>query len=545
MVSQSLASEELVEDNTGAAFIIPILHSLFVTTADINVLSEEDKSGASSLGYLLHPKDFIQLENSRVIDRVISSTITASFHDKYPNLWHHNQSGLQMTTLGESIQNPWSFQNFSEEFFVTNVPIGSDGGLLRSLVPRINTSIACALVSSTDFPSVCTGDKPYSKTFSYLHDPSTLADNDPYDVGASKYRARICIPGNTDMSPWKDTPNRQDIAEDFWLDYTQKDVGFWTEDPLPDNYTLHCSSNSTLGYFEIPNHWNGHVIGPLLDAVPTSLQRTLNYYNAPYFDPNGGIDTFFPRASSPFISALMGIFGPRTFFDVAGSNSDETNRTISLLCSQLRYPFAALTPYDREGCPDMGFCTLYSNITCDYGYGLRHAMTLWMFQFGNHTAALQVIDLATWAAADIIMNSAAERARRMDWGTGAQVLTTEGTPIQKPDISAAGIITLSVLLALQITGLAFLALYASRRATWTRALDSWAMLRLGAEIAREDMPAVSSLQANKSALLDQPKGWIGDVGAEGNEEGFEVRELGLGGREKVREGTLYRMTRMQ
>lgn len=60
-----------------------------------------------------------------------------------------------------------------------------------------------------------------------------------------------------------------------------------------------------------------------------------------------------------------------------------------------------------------------------------------------------------------------------------------------------------------------MALHASLRTTWTESLDSWAMSRIGAEIGKEELPAVGAMNSNRAKVLSEQKGWIGNRGYEG------------------------------
>jgi len=106
--------------------------------------------------------------------------------------------------------------------------------------------------------------------------------------------------------------------------------------------------------------------------------------------------------------------------------------------------------------------------------------------------------------------------------------------IQKVHVPLAGLISISILILLQLTGLFSLALYASQHATWTDLLDSFALLRLGAAMA-DELPLISASEAKELAVLDEKEGWVGDAG---NAE--RARMLRIGGEEFAREDTPYR-----
>lgn len=154
----------------------------------------------------------------------------------------------------------------------------------------------------------------------------------------------------------------------------------------------------------------------------------------------------------------------------------------------------------------------------DNPYPLQTALIIWMDSFGNETKATAALTLSTYAAANAILNTASQ--------DGDYIYSTQGTDIQKPDITIVGIIIVSLLLVIQITGLTLLFLYASRRATWTESLDAWAMLRLGAELGREEMLVVSALESKRARFLDEKKGWVGDLGVEEREGKVGLRALG-------------------
>jgi hypothetical protein len=79
---------------------------------------------------------------------------------------------------------------------------------------------------------------------------------------------------------------------------------------------------------------------------------------------------------------------------------------------------------------------------------------------------------------------------------GRRLSTSPGYPILRLRISIPAICTISALILLQLTFLFLLAFYASKP-TWTRSLDSFAVLRMGASIA-EEVPLISSLEPTKA-----------------------------------------------
>lgn len=533
------------------AFMIPIIQTSLVGTEHISVLSAHDVNYATILGNQVTPQTLASIQNSSVMDNIISSTISGKLSDKQPYLWSFDQDGLSITSVDANISNASSFNDIPKEQFIAAFPVGTSTGVLRNLALRLNMSVSCTLVPQSDFPSTCPGANPLSDTFSNINISTSTPFGDP---AHPRYRARICAPGETGASPWKDTPDRQDISEELWLDYQRTSGSAGDVEGITDegsNYTQHCFGNSTLGYFELPGYWNGHVAGPLLDKIPPNGPN-LTYQNGNLQQLTAGTPLGPAEEGhgvpGPFLTAIMAIFGPNTFFNAAASNSNWTSTyTTQALCAQLRYPFTSLSDYTSPSPPGLSinWYPSYAPLDCpatdpsdDPAPPLLGALMSWLPNFGDENSAIAALTLATYAAGNAILNV----GPGLDFD-GYFLFTSPGIGIQKPTIALAGIVVVSLLLAAQIIGLALLAVYAGRSATWTESLDSWAMMRLGAEVGRDNMPAVSALDKRVAEVLDEREGWVGDTGWEGREGEVVVRELGLGGQGRVRAGGMYRMVR--
>ena len=67
---------------------------------------------------------------------------------------------------------------------------------------------------------------------------------------------------------------------------------------------------------------------------------------------------------------------------------------------------------------------------------------------------------------------------------GNNVEAAAGRSYERPDVSNAGVVIVSLLLGIQLLGLGLLALYAQRRPVWTETLDASAVIRLGIQLAK-------------------------------------------------------------
>ena len=78
-------------------------------------------------------------------------------------------------------------------------------------------------------------------------------------------------------------------------------------------------------------------------------------------------------------------------------------------------------------------------------------------------------------------------------------------------------IFISILIAIQLSGLLALATYAYRFRTRTKVFDGFTLLRLGMTIA-EDMPLIPSVDADETAVLNEREGWLDETGGDNSLE---------------------------
>ena len=514
--------------------MIPALQSAYVTTVHIKVSSFDIET--THLGSQIDPEYFSSLLSSvPVYDYVVNGLVEGKFSDKQPYLWSTEGSNLNITsvalTIGADVTN---FGRLPTNLYTSTFPVGTDSGLVRQLALRLNSSISCNLVAESNFPSSCPGQNPFSQRYTNVNNNS---DPNPFDPvksshsNSTKFVIRTCAPGDVAKTPWSGVRHRQDIFEEFWLDvqYT----------PLPDtlssNFTQYCRGNSTLGYFELPNYWNGHKAGDLFDEIPNANGNNVSYYELDELFYNGTPNvTGTPEVPGPLMTSVLAVFGNNSFFNTVASYSNYSSSD-DLLCRQLRVPFSEL--YD-DGVVNLNragsrwWNQSSSELSCDSTNStdtFLNALFQWLPNFGDPLKATAALTLANYLSNNALLNLVTE-------SDSFPLVYDPGMDLQKFAMPLPAMIVISILLAVQLVGLAALAIYASRDNTWTESLDSFAMLRLGASIA-EDIPMISSLKSKEAKVLDEKAGWIGDAG----EEGKGIRRLVLGGSEGVKEENLYQI----
>ena len=140
--------------------------------------------------------------------------------------------------------------NPNSTFFVTSLRNGTNTGVLREHALRLNSSVSCEHIPRSKYPLNCPGTKPLDMK-----------------IKRPNVNISVCAPGEVGVSPWTLSRNRQDIDEELYIDL-QVDPPWLGAFQFLSNYTLHCTSSTTRGYFELGNLMNDFVYGPLLDRWP-------------------------------------------------------------------------------------------------------------------------------------------------------------------------------------------------------------------------------------------------------------------------------------
>lgn len=121
--------------------------------------------------------------------------------------------------------------------------------------------------------------------------------------------------------------------------------------------------------------------------------------------------------------------------------------------------------------------------------------------------------------------------------TARPLYTAPGIFLPKPAVSLAGTIVISMLMLLQLLGLAYLAWYIYQVPTWTGMLDALAIARITNSLDKGDIPALGAVTARDVQRLQAVDALVGvvETGGEGCSTGSSpvttqrrTVELGLG-----------------
>jgi hypothetical protein len=235
------------------------------------------------LGADPEPNALPKLWRSSVVRRLASSMAADTLQTRQPRMWseaitgseydaQHAEARLKgITTMGDAVRSSDRLSVFSSAF-----PSNTDTGVRRFHSMRLNSSAECLPIPAQDFPETCDGDMPFEGDY--------MAKAGEEDA----VRVRWCVPGNYSRYPFSDSRDRQDIAEELFLDVSVVMEGI-VGSSYPShkiNFTIACTGNTTRGYFELPNHFNQHRPGPLLDVWPSNDEIQQNFDDEIYeWDP--------------------------------------------------------------------------------------------------------------------------------------------------------------------------------------------------------------------------------------------------------------------
>ncbi len=137
----------------------------------------------------------------------------------------------------------------------------------------------------------------------------------------------------------------------------------------------------------------------------------------------------------------------------------------------------------------------------------------WLKNFENPKNTHYALEASMSFASQAILNQAIIASDTHD---ARYLYTNPGTLITRIRLPIPAMVSLTAVILIQLAGLFAVAFYAYKP-TWTKNLDSFAMLRLGASMM-EGVPLISAIESKEVEGLNGKEGWIGAVGG-GNGKG--------------------------
>ncbi|RMJ21131.1 hypothetical protein PHISP_07999, partial [Aspergillus sp. HF37] len=469
---------------------------------------------------------YYQIPNNTVMLATRDSLRGASLFEPRSQLWTRGQGSIScaLTVDKKCSPNIATFTNLSalHDPFLAELPSDYNTGLVSQFIPRINSSTK---IVPAKFPGDCET-TPGSLFFRHSHADSSnisyhspVPDNYPWAV-------TVCMPASTTQSPWKPTRDRQDFTEELYVN-----VAYLPEDSEGSQveYTVKIAVDTTAGYFELPNYFNGGKPGPLLPKQPEcglNCARQFDQYEV-------GIQTEeykglqLDAGKGPLRSIALALFGPDSFFTTWPRKA--ANHTLLQpyysdnapgLCIGLS-PFGGLfmNPEGSLTARNISSPRFSSQINHPCGFSTMDTPNAAVQLFLNNFEQVSIERLENaFSAASFLANQAWMRYAAVPLYHNLDVRVNMGKDTQVPTISTAGIALVSIVLANYLAALFAVAIYATWAPRWTNQLDAFAMIRIGSALAR-DVPLLVSKDATQVAALDTLPGVMGDAMAEHEKPG--------------------------
>ncbi|KAH6633766.1 hypothetical protein C7974DRAFT_309920 [Boeremia exigua] len=494
----------------------------------------------TSIGLDIEPAQMAKIYQNTFLPRLASDLAAIGLDEEQNNLWSDTMPESSWSRVVAEPDGrfktlrPWlpSF-TYAEipTFFVASLRTNSTTGVLREHLMRFNSSVQCEEIDKSSFPSPCPGENPFVARLQKTKDT---------DI-------RVCVPGSVGTFPWRLSRNRQDITEELYLDLWDGDLST-REDASFKNVsaTVRCEAKTTRGYFEMGNALNEDTYGPLLDQWPgpERMQTEFNDYvkTEPYkgkgFTPSEN-DTWAGeearhtstlslsdswKTSGPLASSAMAMFGNTSWLHNMvryGANTtfedrnDQDKVEWDLLCAGM--PYGRLFGTWSEGFPSPATSCKGIDNTIVSGQKPSRMKVLqiiheWIEGFAparrddELTNAVSLLQISLYVSNRALLTfyspNSSGGGSRIYPPSGRAIYTAPGQAVQKPAVSVAAVVVLSLLIGFQLIGLAFLACYIYRVPTWTGALDARAMARIGACIRQGDvLPPIGAVTQRDRDVL--------------------------------------------
>lgn len=345
-------------------------------------------------------------------------------------------------------------------------------------------------------------------------------------------RVDICLPvhepttiwDRADAFPWQPQLASEDIYIGIQeLNHSQYGYSWGCSGCLgtstsPAGLYVHCQANTTLAYFQLGNMSTRGVPSPFLDETPSS-----------FVIPNGSATVQnHPSGAeppAPLMAAAQAMFGVDSWLAMVGRFLDLVDSVAP--ANQTAYvPFVQLLCQTRplSNAEDYFTGTFYD--PCDdsqYGYGGDEPPAEF---FGAHVRAFfsifqqaekgrAVLNTGTFFANSYLLSASRDGAY-----TGAPTSDSLANAIHRydgletlpvvPVVSAAALAAVSALAGLQGAGVLLLLGYAYSARVWTRTLDAFAMVRVGAQLTRLGADGPGALGVGAVGAASKRKLWARD-----------------------------------
>jgi len=336
---------------------------------------------------------------------------------------------------------------------------------------------------------------------------------------------RVCVPTNTRTSPWGDSSvdawtadkKRGDVYEEAYIDMEplDRDEEFYYYESVLER-KLWCTSDTTLGWFELGNEPNGLRPGPILNEAPTletaeeqGFLEVRHDVKDPRFSmsPPPEIDRDHSLSPGPLGIWIRSVFDTGSVLDALRNYTyNDVNVNSTWLFNETAQP-------QLDACRDFrdrlmpGLKTLWFADPCVHFYNppghLGPAIytirpgwqsTLVVTLLGTLSYGTQIFSENLFEASQALLDTAADW-KEMEgpfaiWST----MEHQTSRYRLPHVSSqAALAVISVLVGLQVVAVLGLVAYVLWHPVWTETLDAMAVARLANRIRDKDGGYIEAL----------------------------------------------------
>ncbi|CCC14053.1 unnamed protein product [Sordaria macrospora k-hell] len=375
--------------------------------------------------------------------------------------------------------------------FASTVARHTTTGLFRQHAMRLNSTARCTHIEDDEFMAKC---PPSARN----QDVSLRTFNGTLD---------ICTGQDVEGNPWGNLERDgyfqiKNITEVAYVNMTL------SKSYDSDQLILRCTGATTLGYFELGNHYNSGQHGPLVSArsdrpalwtqdgfIRDTQVSGIGGSAHPDYDLTMVTDPGLAMnwSPGPLLLVLHALFGNGSVFHLAQGIATPNNTSSPLgdpqtlsnaLCQARSFPFRRINGrmanpcsyYNRDGSDWLwassklyDLLTLFSRSL--FPWEMLDGVT--NIEMAIHLASQTLMEAATYPGSDDDNSDGVDRI----WS----LLADETTWLQFV-VSDKAMIALSVLIALQAVGILVLLWYICRAPTWTTTLDTMAIARITHQI---------------------------------------------------------------
>lgn len=206
----------------------------------------------------------------------------------------------------------------------------------------------------------------------------------------------------------------------------------------------------------------------------------------------------------PLMTAALALFGNGSFLNLVADDPTKMKpiQTLSTMCKYGDFPFSQLISVYSSSQLHPSACWQLGQKMDDepdlVAHRINDAVAAFFSYFDNPPDAQFLLEMAVFLANEATLRKAVT-------GTGSmqarKIYFSPGTLFAKPSKSLATTIAISILIFLQLSGLAMLVWYTNRVPTWAASLDAVTVAQIGRAMKDGELPPIGPVQESDRERL--------------------------------------------